>query len=110
MKDDKTTATQESHNIQALDGAVKAVNDAIDACRKALETIASGSEQDLIMLEGQTYTDHMCHLLVDPKEVAIIILSWNYPTYEILGEEAPTEMWQELAEHFGIKTVNSFDL
>ena len=50
--------------------AVKLVNDAISSDVKRLKTIASGSEQDPIIIEGETDTGYYCQMMVNSKEVA----------------------------------------
>ncbi len=50
--------------------AVKLVNDAISSDVKRLKTIASGSEQDPIIIEGETDTGYYCRMMVNSKEVA----------------------------------------
>ena len=42
--------------------AVKLVNGAISADEERLKTIASGSDQDPIMIEGETETGYYCAL------------------------------------------------
>ena len=94
-----------------LDLAVPIVNAAIEKYRKKLEYLAVGtSENDPIMVEGLTTADYQVQMMVDPKEVAKILLDWEYPTYKILEDDAPEGMWEELGQHFGLSSVNSFDL
>ena len=93
-----------------LEVAVPVVNLAIDDRRKELEAIAKDKEGDPILVEGATSAGYYVHMMVDPAEVAEILVRWDYPLYQILEEDAPQEMWDELAEHFGLETVSSFDL
>lgn len=90
--------------------AVPVVNAAIDNSRKELEAIAKSKEGDPILVEGATSAGYCCQMMVDPAEVAEILVRWDYPLYKILEEDAPQGMWDELAEHFGLETVSSFDL
>lgn len=86
------------------------VNAAIDEYRKSLETVAKTKEGDPILVEGETSAGYCCQMMVDPAEVAEILVRWDYPLYEILEEDAPQGMWDELAEHFGLNAVSSFEL
>ena len=48
--------------------------------------------------------------MVDPKDVAKILLEYNYPVWRVLGEDAPDEMWEDLGRKFGLEHVCSVDL
>ena len=48
--------------------------------------------------------------MVDPKNVAKVLLRYDYATWRVLEEDAPDEMWEELGREFGLKTVCSVDL
>lgn len=93
-----------------LSDAVKVVREAIDKKIEQLQEIATAEEQDLVLVEGETYEGYPCHLLVDPKDVAKIFLEYDYPTWNIIEDDAPTEMWAALARKFGVKSVSSVDL
>ena len=91
--------------------AIKLVNDAIAKETKRLEDILNGDdEQSPIMVEGETFQDYYCQMMVNPKDVAKIMLDYSYPTWRILGEDAPVGMWEELGRKFGVKIVSSVDL
>lgn len=94
----------------ALEDAVKIVNAAIREKENAYIRISQMDEQAPIMLVGQTRTGHYCQMMVDPKEVAKIFLEYGYHVWKVLGEDAPTGMWDDLAEHFGLDSVDSVDL
>lgn len=91
--------------------AVDTVNQAISEYRASLEAIISANDDDdPILIEGNTTAGYQCQLFVNAKEVAKIILEYDYPTSRILGQEAPQEMWDDLGRHFGLSEVYSFDL
>lgn len=93
--------------------AVEVVNELISDYRTVLEGITlvkDEYEQDPILVEGETTKGFPCHLMVEPKEVANIILEYDYPVYKVLGEEAPQAMWDRLAARFGLYAVTGFDL
>lgn len=91
--------------------AVKLVNKAIMEERKRLETIAkSDEEQSPIMIEGETMAGYYCQLMVDPKEVAKIMLEYDYPVWRIIEEDAPDAMWEDLGRKFGLMHVCSADI
>ena len=104
MKDEK------DNKKIALEQAVKIVNAAIREKEEYYREVADSDEQSPIMLEGRTERGYRCQLMVDPKNVAIIFLKYGYATYCILGEEAPMEMWDTLAEHYGLDAVEGVDL
>ena len=97
-------------NDEKLMLAVKAVNEAIVSEEKRLHEIANGAEQDPILIEGETETGYYCQMMVDPKIVAEIFLRYEYPIWNVLEQDAPTTMWDNLAREFGLKTVSSVDL
>ena len=104
---DETTKRREKEKLSA---AVDVVNAAIRKYREELEKLVNGEENEPILIEGETSTGFYCQMMVDPKHVAKIILSYDYPILRILGEEAPDEMWEELGQKFGLEVVSSFDL
>ena len=75
-----------------------------------MKAVATGDEQDPILIEGETETGYYCQLMVDPKSLAKIMLRYDYSTWRVLVEDAPDEMWEELGREFGVKTVCSVDL
>jgi len=62
-----------------LISAVKLVNEVIIAEYKRLEEISKTEEGEPIMVEGETTAGYFCQLMVDPKDVAKIMLDYNYP-------------------------------
>ena len=92
--------------------AADIVNQAIEKYRASLEAIVSADDgdNDPILIEGITTAGYDCQMMVNPKEVAKIILEYDFPTSEILGQEAPQEMWDDLGRHFGLDQVFAFDL
>lgn len=95
---------------EKLSAAVKLVNEAILAECKRLEVLAKTEESDPILVEGETSAGYYCQMMVDPKDVARILLDYNYPVWCVLEEDAPDAMWEELGREFGLKTVCSVDL
>lgn len=93
-----------------LHEAVKLVNDAIMDEFKRIEEIAKTEEGDPILIEGETTAGYFCHLMVDPKDVAKIVLEYNYPVWHILEHDYPDGMWEDLGRKFGLATVCSIDL
>ena len=106
----KDNKTKPAYTEKQLREAVKIVDQAICDRRRKYEKIAAQDNQDRIELEGETFAGYPCILLVDPKEVAEIFLRYDYSFWSIRGEEAPTEMWDILAQHFGLSTVCHVDL
>ena len=93
-----------------LISAVKLVNEAIMTEYKRLEEISKTEEGKPIMVEGETTAGYFCQLMVDPKDVAKIMLDYNYPVWRVLEEDAPDAMWEELGYKFGLAHVCSVDL
>ena len=93
-----------------LTAAIELVKAEIGAVKAELEEATTLEEQDPIMIEGETYTGYYCRLMVDPKDAAAIALEYHYAESKVLGEDYEDGMWQELADHYGLKTVTSIDL
>ena len=93
-----------------LTAAIELVKAEIRAVKAELEEAKTLEEQDPIMIEGETKTGYYCQLMVDPKEAAKIVSDYNYAVYKVLGEDFPDEMWEALAEEYGLGTVTSIDL
>lgn len=91
--------------------AVERVNEMISDERTRLEAITITNEElDPVMIEGETETGYYCQMMVNPKDCARIMLDHEYPTWKVLQEDCPDEMWEELGRKFGIKSVCSIDL
>lgn len=95
---------------EALHNAVELVNKAINERTIKLQAYTQIEENDPVMLEGETTKGYYCQMMVNPKDVARIMLDYDYPMYDILGEEAPTGMWDDIAAHFGLGSVVSVDI
>lgn len=95
---------------EKLTNAVKLVNEVIVAEYKRLESLVNTEENDPILVEGETSAGYYCQMMVDPKDVARILLDYNYPVWRVLEEDAPDGMWEDLGRKFGLTTVSSFDL
>ena len=93
-----------------LNDAVAVVQKEIRDLRAKYETIAKTEEQDPITVDGKTSTGYYCQLMVDPKDVAKILLEYDYPVWRVLGEDAPDAMWENLGRKFGLESVCSVDL
>jgi hypothetical protein len=81
--------------------------------RTVLEAITLLKADDCpspILIEGETRAGYYCQMMVDPREVAPILLRYNHPVWLALGEDSPDAMWEELGEHFGLASVSSVDL
>lgn len=91
--------------------ALKTIQQKISDYRTKLEDIANGTtELDPVLLDGETTTGYYCQLMIDPKTAASIMMKHDYPIYATLGEDAPDEMWRELADEYGLGSVSSVDL
>ena len=95
---------------QTLSEAVSIVREAIAAEENRLKQIAESQEEDPVMLEGETSANYFVQMMVDPAKVARIMLNYQYPLYKVLAEDAPQDMWDELARMVGLDTVCSVDL
>ncbi len=62
---------------EKLTNAVKLVNEVIVAEYKRLESLVNTEENDLILVEGETSAGYYCQMMVDPKDVARILLDYN---------------------------------
>lgn len=89
---------------------LEAVKDLIEAERKRLEAYLDDAEHDPIMVIGETRTGYECHIMVDPAEIAKIMLEYNYPTWKVLEEDFPNGMWSDIAFKLGLESVSSVDL
>lgn len=93
--------------------ARETIAQAISDYRTGLEGITlthKDTDLDPVMIEGETKTGYFVQTLVDPREVADILLKYDYPIFAVLKEEPPQAMWDELADRFGLDSVTSFDL
>ena len=104
-------STESSGEAMTLSEAVRIVREAIEAEETKLKQIAHGPKtDDLVVMEGETSQGCGAHVLVSAEEAAKIMLNHWYPAYEVLGEDAPQEMWDDLARMAGLEDVGSIDL
>ena len=97
-------------NDEKLSTAVKLVNEAIAAEYKRLEALAKAEENDPILVESETSAGYYCQMMVNPKDVARILLDYNYLVWRVLEEDAPDGMWEDLGRKFGLGSVCSVDI
>jgi hypothetical protein len=93
--------------------AKETINHAISDYRTELEAITlvkDDVDMDPVMVGGFTLAGFYCHLMADPKKLAPTLLKYDYPVFAVLGEESPQAMWDELANTFGLASVDDFDL
>ena len=93
-----------------LKDAVAVVQKEIRDLRAKYESVAKMEEQDPILVEDETSAGYCCQLMVDPKDVAKILLEYDYPVWRVLEGEAPDEIWEDLGRKFGLEHVCSVDL
>lgn len=111
--DNLSTAAEESSVAQkknTLEEAVKVVKAAIEAKEKNLQAYVDAQEPDPVMLEGGTSEGYQVQMMISPAIPARIMLKYDYPTYDILEEEAPSEMWDEMAKMVGLASVDTVDI
>lgn len=106
--DEKTSDTP-SPKIP-LSEAAKIVKLAIHSMETQLIKTANQDDQGPVMLEGTTTHGFPVTMMIDPKIPAKVMLEYNYPTYSILEEDAPQEMWDELARIVGLGNVLEVDM
>jgi len=94
----------------SLSEAVRIVRAAIKAEENRLQQIAGSQEEDPVMLEGETSTGYIVHVMSDPAKVAKVMLDYDYQLYKVLEEDWPQEMWDALARMVGLEGVYSVDM
>lgn len=102
--EDKNTQTEQAEN-ESLSNAICQVNAAIDSVTEQMEEISRTEEQDFVFLTGETTTGFAVKMLINPKEVAEVMLKYNYPIYTVLHMDAPQAMWDEIAKITGLGSV-----
>ena len=107
-----TTPKQKPTELDGISfaDAVHVVKAAIAVEEKRLEAIAEASDNDPVMLEGETSEGYQVQMMIYPKKLAQIMLDYDYPTFKILEEDAPTAMWKDMARFVGLANVYSVDL
>ena len=103
-------STQNTTEFMSLADAVRMVKEAIDAEETRLKKLANETENDPVMLEGETSTRFNVQMMVEPSIVAKIMLKYEYPVYKVLEEDEPQAMWNELAEMVGLGEVYGVDI
>lgn len=95
---------------EAISEAVRLVNGEIRNERKRLEDISHTEDADPILVEGETSTGYHAQIMIDPREVAEIMLKYAYPFWDTLGQDAPDGMWRDIADMIGLRSVSSVDI
>ena len=94
---------------QKLEEARRVIRQAIDEKRSKYEEVANDDEADAVLLEGITSTGHYCQMMVSSQIIAKIYLKYNYAEDMIISGVANKTMWEEIADTFGVKEVESVD-
>lgn len=90
--------------------AVQQVNAKIADLRTKLERIVKDSEATLIAVKGETATGSCAIAQIARNKVAKVMLRYDYPVWYVLEEDAPDEMWDEIARLVGFECVSSVDI
>ncbi len=92
---------------KAISEAVRLVNAEIEAARKRLKDISQTEEADPVLVEGETSAGYYALVMVNPNEIAKIMLKYDYHFWDTLEQDAPDDMWQNIAEMVGLESVSS---
>lgn len=65
---------------------------------------------DLVEVEGETRTGYIVRSLVEPSNIAKILLDHDYAIYSVLEEDFQEDMWHDLADEMGLESVFSVDV
>lgn len=98
---------------EELEHAREIINQKISDERTKLEAftlLKPDATPDPVCIEGETETGYYCQMMVDPRDIAPILLEHDYPVFKVLQEDYPEAMWAELAQKIGIDSVSSVDL
>lgn len=95
---------------KAISEAVRLVNAEIKTARKYLENISRTEEADPVVVEGTTSAGYDAQIMVDPNTIAKIMLRYDYHVWDTLGDDAPDDMWRDIAEIVGLETVSYVDI
>lgn len=95
---------------QAISEAVNLVNAEIEAVKERLEDIAHTRDASPIMVVGRTSTDCDAEVMVDPSKVARLMLKHEYYLWDTLQQEAPYDMWLDIAAMAGLKRASCVDI
>lgn len=95
---------------KAVSEAVHLINVEIEAVRKRLADISCTENANSILVEGETSTGYDAHIMVDPSKIAKIMLRYDYHFWHTLDEEAPDNMWLDIAGMVGLESVFSVDI
>lgn len=95
---------------KTISEAVCLVNAEIEAVRKRLEDISQTEEASPIFVEGETSAGYYAQIMASPSEVAKIMLKYDYHFWNILEQDAPDDMWLDIAEMVGLESVFSVDI
>ncbi len=102
---DTNETTKDTVSRKELEPAVKIVQTAIHSMEAKYRNIVSTDEPVSIMLGGETSTGYYCQVQVDARNVVDVLLEYKYPLWHTLGEDAPLQMWDELASICGLEKV-----
>lgn len=87
-----------------LEDAVAVVQKEICKWREKYESVAKTEEQDPIMIEGETSTGYYCQLMADPKNVAKVLLEYDYSVWRVHDEDAPDAMREDFRPKVWLRT------
>jgi predicted DNA-binding protein (UPF0251 family) len=90
---------------KTISEAVHLVNAEIEAVRKHLEDISQTEEASPVLVEGETFTRCDAQVMANPSKIAKIMLKHEYHLWNTLEQDAPEDMWRDIAEMVGLKSV-----
>lgn len=93
-----------------LSDAVRQVNAKITDLRAKLERMVKDTEASPVSVDGGTSTGCCATAQIARNEVAEVMLRYDYPVWHVLEEDAPEEMWDEIARLVGFEHVSSVDI
>lgn len=95
---------------KALSEAVSLVNAEIEAARRRLEDLSRTEDAHLILVEGVTSAGYDAQIMASSSEIAKIMLKYDYHLWNTLKQEAPDDMWLDIAGMIGLESVSSVDI
>ena len=95
---------------ETISKALRLVNAEIAAARKRLEDIACAEEVSPILVEGETFAGYYAKVMVSPSKIAKIMLRYDYHFWDTLEQDAPDDMWQDIAKIVGLESVSGVDI
>lgn len=105
-----TEETKPKYTKEQIDEARQIIQSLIQDKESAYKKMLEEPDDDLdvddyVELDAITTTGFDCKMWVDKKDIAKVLLEYDYPLFSVMRRRSPKEMWNKLASIYGMGDI-----